>query len=416
MEYARIQPSRNELLANEISELAAHIHAATYRFLVKVREFDTREAWAEMGAKNCAQWLNWRCGISTHTAREKLRVAHALLELEKISASFKKGELSYSKVRAVTRVANKDNEEFLLNIALSGTAAQLERVVRCEIRTECEVDLSTRTEAAYDEREFSWRETEDGSVEFFGRLPAELAEKVIQAIKANEKSVPAETSSPKARRADALVSLADSGCEGYEVTLHVPAGTSKCANTLKSGATIPAAAAERLCCDAKIIPVVEGEQGEVLDIGRKTRTIPPAISRALHIRDKSCCRFPGCTHTRHLQSHHIQHWAHGGKTSLDNLVLLCWHHHHLVHEGGFGCSVIKTASKKTPAIVFRKPDGVIISDAFRLRQVSNKLEEQQDTLGIHSTTCTAKDSGSNLDLDLILHGLNLMKRDRGGHE
>ncbi len=223
MESAKIQPTHNEILADEISRLAAHIHAATYRFLVMIREFDEREAWADMGAKTCAQWLNWRCGISTHTAREKLRVAHGLVGLEKIGASFERGKLSYSKVRALTRVANKDNEDLLLNIAISGTAAQLERVVRCEIRTEREVDIATRTEAAHERREFSWREADDGSIEFFGRLPAELAEKVINAINACEKNVPAETSTAKARRADALVSLAISGCEGYEVTLHVPA-------------------------------------------------------------------------------------------------------------------------------------------------------------------------------------------------
>ncbi|MFK8029407.1 MAG: DUF222 domain-containing protein, partial [Gammaproteobacteria bacterium] len=362
--------------------------------------------------KTCAQWLNWRCGISTHTAREKIRVAHALVGLEKISASFERGELSYSKVRAVTRVADKHNEEFLLNIAVSGTAAQLERVVRCEIRTERDEDISARTEAAFDNREFSWRETEDGSVEFFGRLPAELADKVISAIKANEKNAAEETSSPKARRADALVSLADSGCEGYEVSLRVPAGTSQTASSLDSGATIPMAAAERLCCDASIIPVVEGEQGEVLDIGRRTRTIPPAISRALKIRDKGSCRFPGCTHTQHLQGHHIQHWAHGGKTSLDNLVSLCWHHHHLMHEGGFGCSVVKRRGRTGVHIVFRRPDGVIIPDAFRLEAVTSRVEEQQAGFGIRKTTCMAKDSGSRLDVDLILYGLDLLKRER----
>ncbi len=188
------------------------------------------------------------------------------------------------------------------------------------------------------------------------------------------------------------------------------AGTSQSANTLESGTTIPMAAAERLCCDAKIIPVIESERGEVLDIGRKTRIIPPAISRALNIRDKGCCRFPGCTHTQHLQGHHIQHWAHGGKTSLDNLVSLCWHHHHLVHEGGFGCAVVKSVGRKGMHIVFRKPDGLIISDAFKLTAVSNDLEQQQPDLDIHGTTCTAKDGSSVLDVDLVLYGLDLAKR------
>ncbi len=272
--------SANEILADKISELAAHIHAATYRFLVLVREFDEREAWAEMGANTCAHWLNWRCGISVHTAREKVRVAHALAGLPSISLAFERGELSYSKVRAVTRVASDANEEMLLNIALSGTASQLERVVRCEIRCEREREIEARTDAAFENRAFSWKKCSDGTVEFFGRLPAELAEHVIKAVEANlldairpeasdvvdespttedstntvkgvvqtlRKNVPAGTSGesvePKpslaSRRADALVALCSANCEGYEVTLHVPAGDSPRANVLGECGTIP---------------------------------------------------------------------------------------------------------------------------------------------------------------------------------
>ena len=175
-------PTRNEILADQISELAAHIHAATYRFLVMVREFDEREAWAEMGSRSCAHWLNWRCGISLHTGREKIRVAHALAALENISAAFERGELSYSKVRAVTREATKDNEDVLLNIALHGTAAQLEQLVRCEVRVRRESEIVADTKAAFEHRYFSWHQEHDGSVSFQGRLPAELAAKVIGAI------------------------------------------------------------------------------------------------------------------------------------------------------------------------------------------------------------------------------------------
>ncbi len=101
-------PHSNEILGNEISRLAAQIHAANYRLLVMIREFDEREAWLDLGMKSCAHWLSWRCGTNVHTGREKVRVAHALAELAKISAAFEQGRLSYSKVRAVTRVANGD--------------------------------------------------------------------------------------------------------------------------------------------------------------------------------------------------------------------------------------------------------------------------------------------------------------------
>ncbi len=403
--------SPNEILADNISKLAAHIHAATYRFLIMVREFDQREAWAEMGARSCAHWLNWRCGINVHTAREKLRVAHALAKLEKISAAFERGELSYSKVRAVTRIANRDNESILLNIALSGTAAQLDRLVRCEQRTNRDDQVEARTQTAFEQREFGWRTDEDGSVIFFGRLPAELAERVIGAINATSEHVPAETSpSAKSRRADALVAMADQGCQGYEVTLHVPAGTSTRTNSLELSGTIPAEAAKRLCCDAAIVPVTEDERGNVLDIGRRTRKIPGAIRRALDIRDKSTCRFPGCTHTNFLQGHHTKHWAHGGKTCLDNLVLLCWHHHHLMHEGGYSCRVVKDREKNDKSVVFTRPDGVAIPDAFRLSPVEQSLEQCQSTLTVDEYTCTARDGHSLFDVGVVIDALGVIKR------
>ncbi len=86
-------------------------------------------------------------------------------------------------------------------------------------------------------------------------------------------------------------------------------------------------------CDASLVRITETEQGEPLDVGRKTRTIPPAIRRALNARDRGCC-FPGCTYHRYLDAHHVEHWAAGGKTKLSNLVTLCRTHHRLVHEGG----------------------------------------------------------------------------------
>ncbi len=101
--------------------------------------------------------------------------------------------------------------------------------------------------------------------------------------------------------------------------------------------------ARRLCCDASVSAVVEGGSGEILDVGRKRRTVPAAIARALEAREGRACSFPGCTHTLFLDKHHIQHWADGGKTSLDNLCQLCRRHHTFVHE--FGWRVDKTAGE-----------------------------------------------------------------------
>jgi len=115
-------------LGEKIAEIAAHIHAATYRLLVMLRDFDEHEGWS--GWKTCAQWLSWRTGIGLEAAREKVRVARALPDLPGISAAFARGELSYSKVRALTRIARPETEETLLEIALRGTASQVEKVVR----------------------------------------------------------------------------------------------------------------------------------------------------------------------------------------------------------------------------------------------------------------------------------------------
>ena len=158
------------------------------------------------------------------------------------------------------------------------------------------------------------------------------------------------------KRADALTRLADtylgggqserSPSERYQVLIHVDAEVlndpSKPGRSDISGATPIAAAlageaARRIACDSSLVGVIErlDQHGNAtLDIGRKSRSIPPSIKRALKTRDAGC-RFPGCSATRHVEGHHIQHWANNGDTALHNLVSLCSHHHSLVHEGGY---------------------------------------------------------------------------------
>ena len=98
-------------LGHEIARMAAHIHAAHYRFLVLIREFDRLGGWGDQGCVSCAHWLSWRCGISLHTGREKLRVAKALESLPEVSEAFEQGRISYSKARAITRIATDENRK-----------------------------------------------------------------------------------------------------------------------------------------------------------------------------------------------------------------------------------------------------------------------------------------------------------------
>ena len=137
----------------------------------------------------------------------------------------------------------------------------------------------------------------------------------------------------------------------YQVVVHVPAGTLAASGAgpdvdadadsvnraepaiADNGPLLHPETVRRLTCDGALVSVLEDDDGRVLNVGRKTRTIPPAIRRALTARDVHC-QFPGCTQTRHLDGHHLVHWAHGGVTSLDNLILLCRRHHRHVHEFG----------------------------------------------------------------------------------
>ena len=171
--------------------------------------------------------------------------------------------------------------------------------------------------------------------------------------------------SPTVRRADALTLMAEgflaseqhtlSGGDRQQIVVHVDAQTLKHDHAgrceLDEGPGIAAETARRLACDASLVILVENEQGEPLNIGRKTRTIPPALRRALNSRDRGC-RFPGCTHTRFVDGHHVQHWAQGGETKLSNLVSLCRFHHRQVHEGLVVVQVLNDG-----AIRFVRPDG-----------------------------------------------------------
>ena len=395
-----------EQLADRIAELSARIQAATYELLFLIRQFDQREGWSDFNS--CAHWLSWRAGLAPGAAREHVRVARALADLPRLSDAMRRGVISYSKVRAVTRVATPETEQTLLDVALAGTAAHVEQVVRAWRRVD-------RTAEAADDRHrhasrvlHTWVD-DDGMVVIRGRLTPEVGAVVRRALEAaldEERRAAAAVRSADEpdpvdeavgvapsfgqRQADALGMVAECALAGdldrgtagdrYQVVLHVdagtlaedadvPAGTSppaqrhhpshgapmgcpgprrpgpgpgaaapgQAALEEAGGIHVSAATAQRLACDSATVEMRHGPDGQVLDVGRKTRTISPALRRALASRDRQC-RFPGCQ-ARRCDSHHIRHWAHGGATALDNLVLLCRRHHRAVHEEGFQVTV-----------------------------------------------------------------------------
>ncbi len=328
-----------------IVTLAARINAETYELLVLIRQFDERAGWLQWGLGNCAEWLHFRCDLSMNAAREKVRVAHALKTLPEIAAAFATGTLSYSKVRAMTRVVGTHNEEELLSFALKTTTARVEE--RCRELKCGTVDSLGGAQRAFANRSLRVvRNVERGTMSITVELPVETGELVEKALdKARDDSMSKAEfidESWSARQADAMVAMASSYLSGnagktrntsddYLVTIHVDQSAFANGNCRSH---LPIESVKRLCCDGHAVILGEDKNGEPLNIGRKTRTVPTSIKRALVARDKSCA-FPGCHHTRFVDAHHIQHWSAGGETSLDNLMLLCSQHHKLVHEGGF---------------------------------------------------------------------------------
>ncbi len=172
-------------LVSSITELAGHLNAATRRWLALIAEFDRRKGWSDSVTQSCAHWLNWQCGLALGAAREKVRVAHALDELPLIGAAMGRGELSYSKVRELTRVATPATEKYLLDIALHGTASHVERLVR-QYRRVQEVEELSREERQQAGRSVSYFFDDDGSLVLKARLPAEAGMLVSEGPRGGE--------------------------------------------------------------------------------------------------------------------------------------------------------------------------------------------------------------------------------------
>ena len=369
------------LLGNQIAELSARIDAATYELLCHLHEFDLRHGWE--GWRSCAHWLNWRTGLDLGAAREKLRVATALADLNHVAAAMARGQLSYSKVRALTRVAFPATEARLLAVALSATAAQVERLVRAWRRADRDAQPDAE-QVLLASRALTMQVDEDGMVVLRGRLPPEVGALLLRAVEAAMQQVPASAEGAEPtiaqRRADALGLVAESALAGgldpgnpadrFQVTVHVQADALPARDPADAAPRVAAEtrevseaageraapetdldagqavieqlgglhvgreAARRVACDAGIVVLRHAADGQVLDVGRRTRTVPSAMRRALLSRDRGQCQFPGCE-SRHCDAHHVEHWADGGETRLQNLVLACRFHHRALHEGGF---------------------------------------------------------------------------------
>ena len=490
------EPPDLDRLGNRIAELSARIDAATYELLCYLHQFNQRYGWE--GFRSCAHWLNWRTGLDLGAAREKLRVAAALAELPHISAAMACGRLSYSKVRALSRVASPATEARLLAVACGATAAQVERLVR-GWRQADHAAQADGEQVRLASRMLSTQVDDNGMLVLRARLTPEVGAVLLRAVEAALEQVPTPAAAPAAgdeptiaqRRADALGLVAESALAGgldpgnpgdrFQVTVHVPAdtlashepagtpprlsaetrvaspavpqpvaaaahaggetaagGASETATATPQVAAAtseasdgarecapPAAgldagqavieqagglhvgreAARRVSCDAALVALRHGAGGEVLEVGRRTRAVPTALRRALLDRDRSQCQFPGCN-SRHCDAHHVVHWADGGETRLQNLVLCCRFHHRAVHEEGF--QVVADAAGQ---FQFLRPDGVPLPaeppaacwEGAPLAPTDARLAAAGVSIGPH--TATPDWYGESLDLAAALEVL-----------
>ena len=416
-------------LGDQIAELSAHLEAATARLLDLIREFDGRGGW-NLGFKSCAEWLSWRVGLDLGAARERVRVARALATLPRLAQALARGELSYAKVRALTRVATPETEERLLAVGRAGTAWHVEQIVRSWRRVD-RIAETRETALRHARRAIRVYQDDDGMVVIRGRLEPEAGAALMQALTAaretlyrhrrqtfvgdlTDEAPPLEQQDPsfEQQQADALNLIAesalhhgiDAGAPGdrYQIVVHVDAAVladpdSPGQSVLEDGARVSAETSQRLACDASRVVMQHGRDGRVVEVAARTRTIPPALRRALQHRDHGC-RFPGCF-VRFGQGHHIRHWAQGGPTTLSNLALLCRRHHRAVHEEGYQCERLPTGE-----LQFRRPNGWILPDVPPPPKVPDgpveflRAQNEAEGLHLHAHTATPSWQGERLDV------------------
>ena len=407
-------------IGERIAELAEGINAAEARMMALIADFDRRGGWKD-GFGSCAEWLAWKIGITIGPAHERVRAARALENLPQTADALRDGTISYTKVRALTRVATPESETELLEFARAGSAANLEQMVRMWKKLSRDEEL-TAEQARHRSRAFSVFVDGDGMYVVKGRLEPEVGAVLMRAVEAasdalfrrerdardgagSGRSVRREAGDarpePKQRRADAVGLLAEralaagfggsepgdvsptpsreeqraqshvgtpasprveSGtrAERYQVMVHCDAATlaaeGEPGRSDLDGIRVSAETSRRMACDAAVVAMVRAKDGAVLSVGRRTRTIPPHIRRALEERDRGC-RFPGCG-CRFTEAHHVKHWADGGETSLRNTLLLCRQHHRAVHEGR-----VKVSVNGDGTVLFFTPKGRMLVDA-----------------------------------------------------
>jgi hypothetical protein len=338
-------------IETEICALAGQIAAASAQYLILVGEFDARRGWAGWEVRSCAHWLSWRAGVDLHTAREQVRVAKAMRELPLITSAYLSGTVSYSKVRAMTRVATVDNEASLLQKALDAPAAHIERLCR-GLKKAMRPTRGNGVDADPSVGRWRWDE-DDGSLVLTARFRPEDGKRFLAALtRAEYERTRTEGESEGDRAAlapsnpvPAMIAIAEMVCAGMDSPVVSPAaevlvhlgGIDEASHDhahFDDGPGLDDETLAQVLCSAVMRSVGHGRLGKTVRWSSTAKAPSRTQLRQLIIRDR-CCTVPGCGRTRFLHAHHVTYRSRGGKTTLDNLVLLCGEHHRALHDGYF---------------------------------------------------------------------------------
>jgi len=333
-------------------------------FLRAIAELEGLGTHEELGFESVAGFLSSHCGMGYRRTEEQVEVAVALKELPSMDKAYCDGKLGYDHLRAIIPVASSENETDLAE-KVEGMSVGATFRLACKMKP---VDKQAAIDAR-SERSLMMRwDLDTAMFELYARLPEDLGAMVEKAIDAIAVSAPEDPlfveenlrTPMQVKRADALYELVTGGISessrSAHVVVHVDAETLRAgegSGEIEGGPTISPETIDRLLCDSVLQTVVDGFDGKPIAFGRSRRTAPPRMKQELIKRDGTC-RWPHCRRRKLLQAHHIDHYVAGGRTDFDDMVVFCWVHHPLVHEGGY------EVVGQPPNIAIKAPNGFLI--------------------------------------------------------
>jgi hypothetical protein len=334
-------------LLDQAAETASTMAALSGRFAALAGELDRREGWRIEGATSLENWIVARTGVSVPTARAQAHVAQRLFDLPHLAGSLSAGDISFDKVRALVDTATPERDAELTDLAAETSVVELAQLARRRAMT---APGAQPPDEGRDRRSVRFNDT---CRTMTAQLGAVAYAEVRACLEARAKDVPSDGETRwDQRMADALVGLVRStttssndtkGASSALVVAHTPLATlldddADRPGELEGAGLIDAHVVRRLACEGTVIVAADDDAGHTMYEGRQRRFPNPAQRRELIRRDRHC-RFPGCFHVLFCVPHHLRRWKPDhGPTDLDNLVLLCEHHHHAVHSNDWNAS------------------------------------------------------------------------------